>query len=126
MLVKYVMTLTTWFLLSNNAFATTYPFESSVVLHGKIMMIKSLHPSAQFSGGKQPAIVLNQRIIVEDSNGQIKTKLIQLISSNHILYSKLFKNNGKNITVTCNKLFRAETAHHTTKVICNVNRVQYQ
>jgi len=125
-MLKYIIMLGSAFLLSSTVLAKNYQFNNTAILQGKVLIIKSLHPNPQFHGGKQPAIALNQQVTVEDEDGQIKTKLIQLISSDSAAYSKLFKNNGKNITVTCDSLFRAETGHHTTKVLCDANHIHYR
>ena len=95
-------------------------------ISGKLLKIKSLHPNPTFSDEIQIAVVLNQQINVDGEEGLVKTKLIQLVDNDMKRYNQYFKNEHKTITVKCSELFRAETAHHTTKVLCFVDSVRYK
>ena len=95
-------------------------------ISGKLLKIKSLHPNPTFSDEIQIAVVLNQQINVDGDAGLVKTKLIQLVDTNIQRYNQYFKKEGKAIDVKCSELFRAETAHHTTKVLCFVDSVRYK
>ena len=95
-------------------------------ISGKLLKIKSLHPNPTFSDEIQIAVVLNQQINVDGEEGLVKTKLIQLVDTNMQRYNQYFKKEGKAIDVKCSELFRAETAHHTTKVLCFVDSVKYK
>ena len=95
-------------------------------ISGKLLKIKSLHPNPTFSDEIQIAVVLNQQINVDGDAGLVKTKLIQLVDTNIQRYNQYFKKEGKAIDVKCSELFRAETAHHTTKVLCFVDSVKYK
>ena len=95
-------------------------------ISGKLLKIKSLHPNPTFSDEIQIAVALNQQINVDGEEGLVKTKLIQLVDTNIQRYNQYFKKEGKAIDVKCSELFRAETAHHTTKVLCFVDSVKYK
>jgi len=104
----------------------TFYYGEPAAISGKLLKIKSLHPNQKTFGGNQIALALDQQINVDGEEGLVKTKLIQLVDSNSQRYNQFFKNEHKTITVKCSELFRAETAHHTTKVLCFVDSVKYK
>ena len=106
--------------------AQTAYYGEPTTISGKLLKIKSLHPNPTFSDEIQIAVVLNQQINVDGEEGLVKTKLIQLVDTNMQRYNQYFKKEGKAIDVKCSELFRAETAHHTTKVLCFVDSVRYK
>lgn len=106
--------------------AQTFYYGKPATISGKLLKIKSLHPNQETFGGNQIALALDQQINVDGEEGLEKTKLIQLVDSNMQRYKQYFKKEGKAIDVKCSELFRAETAHHTTKVLCFVDSVKYK
>lgn len=106
--------------------AQTFHYGKPATISGKLLKIKSLHPNQETFGGNQIALALDQQINVDGEEGLEKTKLIQLVDSNMQRYKQYFKKEGKAIDVKCSELFRAETAHHTTKVLCFVDSVKYK
>lgn len=106
--------------------AQTFYYDKPAVLHGKLLKIKSLHPNQEMFSGNQIAVALNQIVNVDGADGLVKTKLIQLVDMNKSRYSMLFKKEGKPVIIECKELFRGHTAHHTTKVLCVVNAVQFK
>ena len=106
--------------------AQTAYYGEPTTISGKLLKIKCLHPNQKEFGGNQIAVALNQQLNVDGEEGLVKTKLIQLVDSHDQRYNQLFKNEHKAITVKCSALFRAETAHHTTKVLCFVDSIQYK
>ena len=106
--------------------AQTFYYGKPATISGKLLKIKSLHPNQDTFGGNQIALALDQQINVDGEEGLEKTKLIQLVDSNMQRYNQYFKKEGKAIDVKCSELFRAETAHHTTKVLCFVDSVKYK
>lgn len=106
--------------------AQTFYYGKPATISGKLLKIKSLHPNQETFGGNQIALALDQQINVDGEEGLEKTKLIQLVDSNMQRYNQYFKKEGKAIDVKCSELFRAETAHHTTKVLCFVDSVKYK
>ncbi|MDN5476605.1 DUF4431 domain-containing protein [Acinetobacter guillouiae] len=114
------------FAVSGLSQAQTAYYGEPATISGKLLKIKSLHPNPAFSGETQIAVALNQQLNVDGEEGLVKTKLIQLVDSNDQRYNQFFKNEHKAITVKCSELFRAETAHHTTKVLCFVESVKYK
>lgn len=106
--------------------AQTIYYDRPVVLQGKLLKIKSLHPNQEVFGGNQIALALDQIIKVDGRDGLVKTKLIQLVDMNASRYSMLFKKEGTPVTIACEELFRGHTAHHTTKVLCVVKAVQFK
>ncbi len=105
--------------------AQTFYYGESAVLTGKLLKIKSQHFNPEFAKEIQIAVSLDQQVEVDGDAGLVKTKLIQIVGGNSQVYSSLFKNEGKAVKVKCAELFRAETAHHTTKVLCYLDSVQY-
>lgn len=93
---------------------------------GKLLRIKSLHPNQEAFGGHQIAVTLDQQINVDGRDGLVKTKLIQLVDFKNTRYQSFFKNEGKQVQIKCEELFRRHTAHHTTKVLCIVDSVSYK
>ena len=106
--------------------AQTAYYGEPTTISGKLLKIKSLHPNQKEFGGNQIAVALNQQLNVDGEEGLVKTKLIQLVDNDMKRYNQYFKNEHKTITVKCSELFRAETAHHTTKVLCFVDSVRYK
>jgi hypothetical protein len=106
--------------------AQTFYYGKPATISGKLLKIKSLHPNQETFGGNQIALALDQQINVDGEEGLEKTKLIQLVDSNMQRYKQYFKKEGKAIDVKCSELFRAETAHHTTKVLCFVDSIKYK
>lgn len=106
--------------------AQTFYYGKPATISGKLLKIKSLHPNQETFGGNQIALALDQQINVDGEEGLEKTKLIQLVDSNMQRYNQYFKKEGKAIDVKCSELFHAETAHHTTKVLCFVDSVKYK
>lgn len=104
----------------------TFYYGEPATISGKLLKIKSLHPNQKIFGGNQIALALDKQINVDGEEGLVKTKLIQLVDSNSQRYNQFFKNEHKIIIVKCSELFRAETAHHTTKVLCFVDSVKYK
>lgn len=112
------------------SYAKTISYGEPVVLEGKILIIKSLDDE-QFKDAKYPAIRLNKQITVNGNNdeinqGEIKTKLLQLVDVNHARYNKYYKYNGRDITVYCEELFHSHTIHHNTKVLCVVDNIKWK
>ena len=105
--------------------AQTSYYDQPATISGKLLRIKSLHPNQEVFGGNQIALALDQQINVDGTEGLVKTKLIQLVDSDP-RYSSLFKNEGKSAKIKCSELFRSHTAHHSTKVLCVVDSVQYK
>ena len=105
--------------------AQTFYYGETATITGKLLRIKSLHPNQEAFGGNQIAVALDQQINVDGEEGLVKTKLIQLVDD-HPSYSDLFNKEGKSVQVKCTELFRAHTAHHSTKVLCVVDSVQYK
>lgn len=105
--------------------AQTFYYGKPASISGKLLKIKSLHPNQETFGGNQIALALDERIDVDGEEGLVKTKLIQLVDTNMQRYNQYFKKEGKALDVKCKELFRAETAHHTTKVLCFVDAVKY-
>ena len=105
--------------------AQTFYYDQPATITGKLLRIKSLHPNQEVFGGNQIALALDQQINVDGAEGLVKTKLIQLVDSDP-RYSSLFKNEGKSVKIKCSELFRSHTAHHSTKVLCVVDSVQYK
>lgn len=105
--------------------AQTFYYDQPATISGKLLRIKSLHPNQEVFGGNQIALALDQQINVDGTEGLVKTKLIQLVDSDP-RYSSLFKNEGKSVKIKCSELFRSHTAHHSTKVLCAVDSVQYK
>lgn len=105
--------------------AQTFYYGQPATLSGKLLKIKSLHPNQEAFGGNQIALALDNQVSVDGEDGLVKTKLIQLVDSDP-RYSSLFKKEGKPVKIKCSELFRSHTAHHTTKVLCVVQSVQYQ
>lgn len=106
--------------------AQTFYYDKPATLNGKLLRIKSLHPNQEVFGGNQIALALDQQINVDGTEGLVKTKLIQLVDYNNARYTSLFKNEGKSAKIKCSELFRSHTAHHSTKVLCVVDSVQYK
>ena len=106
--------------------AQTFYYGKPATISGELLKIKSLHPNPNFAGEIQIAVALNQQINVDGDAGLVKTKLIQLVDTNIQRYNQYFKKEGKAIDVKCSELFRAETAHHTTKVLCFVDSIKYK
>lgn len=104
----------------------TFYYEQPATLTGKILVIKSLHFNQEDFGGNQIAIALDRQVHVDGEEGLVKTKLIQLVDTNEKRYQQYFRSNNKRITVKCNSLFRAHTAHHSTKVLCMVESSHYR
>ena len=105
--------------------AQTAYYGEPTTISGKLLKIKSLHPNQEEFGGNQIAVALNQQLNVDGEDGLVKTKLIQLVDSNP-RYASLFKKEGKAVQIRCSELFRGHTAHHTTKVLCDVDSVKYK
>lgn len=117
-------------IICSMSYAKTISYGEPVVLEGKILIIKSLDDE-QFKDAKYPAIRLNKQITVNGNNdeinqGEIKTKLLQLVDVNHARYNKYYKYNGRDITVYCEELFRSHTIHHNTKVLCVVDNIKWK
>ena len=106
--------------------AQTFYYDEPAIITGKLLRIKSLHPNQEMFGGNQIALALDQQINVDGAEGLVKTKLIQLVDCNNARYTSLFKNEGKSAKIKCSELFRSHTAHHSTKVLCVVDSVQYK
>ncbi len=106
--------------------AQTFYYDQPATITGKLLRIKSLHPNQEVFGGNQIALALDQQINVDGAEGLVKTKLIQLVDYNNARYTSLFKNEGKSAKIKCSELFRSHTAHHSTKVLCVVDSVQYK
>ena len=126
--MKKMALITVISLLSFTALAQaqTVYYGEPTTISGKLLKIKSLHPNQKEFGGNQIAVALNQQLNVDGEEGLVKTKLIQLVDTDMKRYNQYFKNEHKAITVKCSELFRAETAHHTTKVLCFVDSVKYK
>ena len=105
--------------------AQTSYYDQPATISGKLLRIKSLHPNQEVFGGNQIALALDQQINVDGTEGLVKTKLIQLVDSDP-RYSSLFKKEGKSVQIKCSELFRSHTAHHSTKVLCVVDSIQYK
>ena len=105
--------------------AQTFYYDQPATISGKLLRIKSLHPNQEVFGGNQIALALDQQINVDGTEGLVKTKLIQLVDGDP-RYSSLFKKEGKSAKIKCSELFRSHTAHHSTKVLCVVDSVQYK
>ncbi|MEG2445270.1 MAG: DUF4431 domain-containing protein [Acinetobacter sp.] len=106
--------------------AQTFYYDQPATISGKLLRIKSLHPNQEVFGGNQIALALDQQINVDGTEGLVKTKLIQLVDYNDARYTSLFKKEGKSAKIKCSELFRSHTAHHSTKVLCVVDSVQYK
>ena len=106
--------------------AQTFYYGEPATISGKLLRIKSLHPNQEAFGGNQIAVTLNHQINVDGEEGLVKTKLIQLVDYKNNRYQSLFKNEGKQVRVKCEELFRGHTAHHTTKVLCVVDSISYK
>lgn len=106
--------------------AQTFYYGEPATISGKLLRIKSLHPNQEAFGGNQIAVTLNQQINVDGEEGLVKTKLIQLVDFKNTRYQSFFKNEGKQVQIKCEELFRGHTAHHTTKVLCVVDSVSYK
>lgn len=106
--------------------AQTFYYDEPAIITGKLLRIKSLHPNQEVFGGNQIALTLDQQINVDGDEGLVKTKLIQLVDYNNARYTSLFKSEGKSAKIKCSELFRSHTAHHSTKVLCVVDSVQYK
>lgn len=122
-MIRYLLLL---LLIPRCVFAQTFQYEQPAALKGKVLIIKSLHPNPDFRGEKQPAIALSQSVMVEDEDGSVETKLIQLIDRKRDSYDKLLKSNDRSIYVECETLFRPISGHHTTKVLCMVDDVYFK
>jgi len=105
--------------------AQTFYYGEPAVLTGKLLKIKSQHFNPELAKEIQIAVSLDQQVEVDGQAGLVKTKLIQIVGGSSQVYSSLFKNEGKSVKVKCAELFRAETAHHTTKVLCDLDSIQY-
>lgn len=106
------------------AYASEYTIDHPATITGKIATIKSLHPNPEFRGEKQIAIRPHRKLQVKMSDGSVvNTQLIQLISSD-IPYKRLFAQEHQNVRLYCTSLFEQETAHHTTKILCDVEKVE--
>lgn len=106
--------------------AQTFYYGEPATISGKLLRIKSLHPNQEAFGGHQIAVTLDQQINVDGGDGLVKTKLIQLVDFKDTRYQSFFKNEGKQVQIKCEELFRGHTAHHTTKVLCVVDSVSYK
>lgn len=106
--------------------AETFYYDKPAVLDGQLLKIKSLHPNQEAFGGNQIAISLDRVINVDGNEGLVKTKLIQLVDVDAKRYTGLFNKDGKPVNVVCDELFRAHTAHHTTKVLCVVKSIGFK
>ena len=106
--------------------AQAFYYDEPAIITGKLLRIKSLHPNQEMFGGNQIALALDQQINVDGAEGLVKTKLIQLVDYNDARYTSLFKKEGKSVQIKCSELFRSHTAHHSTKVLCVVDSVQYK
>lgn len=106
--------------------AQNFYYDQPATISGKLLRIKSLHPNQEVFGGNQIALALDQQINVDGTEGLVKTKLIQLVDYNDARYTSLFKKEGKPVQIKCSELFRSHTAHHSTKVLCVVDSVQYK
>lgn len=113
-------------LIPSLSHAQTFYYGEPATISGKLLRIKSLHPNQEAFGGNQIAVALNQQINVDGEEGLVKTKLIQLVDYKNNRYQSLFKNEGKQVQVKCEELFRGHTAHHTTKVLCVVDSISYK
>ncbi|OOR98964.1 hypothetical protein B0187_06800 [Haemophilus paracuniculus] len=114
--------------------AQTQPITTGqpVLLNGKLSIIKSLHPAPAFYGKPLPAIRPFNTLSVSPSfddlefmSNTVRTKLIQLSIDDVNLRNKVLRSEGKKATVYCYSLFPAHTAHHTTKVLCNVADIKF-
>ena len=101
-------------------------YDKPAILDGQLLKIKSLHPNLEAFGGNQIAIALDRVIKVDGNGGLVRTKLIQLVDIDEKRYKELFNKDGKPVRVVCNELFRAHTAHHTTKVLCVVKSIVFK
>lgn len=71
---------------------------------------------------RYPAIFLPNTIAIPTDEGQVKTRLIQLVdltSSGNVLPKNFDKKVGSPITVIC------DNAHHITKALCLVKKVSF-
>ena len=111
--------------LSMNTYAQEYIINQPATISGKMATIKSLHPNPEFYGNKQVAIRPHHVLHVDMNDGRvIQTQLIQLTTSNERIYKQLFALEHKNVQLKCDSLFEGHTAHHTTKVLCSVEKIQ--
>lgn len=110
-------------IFSTHTMAKNMSMDLPGFIDGKVLIIKSKHPSPAFNGELQPAIALDEEYVFDN---RARTKLIQVLSNDNKLYDKLLNSNGKKVQVSCNEFFRAETAHHTTKILCSTNRVIFK
>lgn len=131
--MKNFQLLILYLIVSNiTVYAQSAYYNQPITLKGKILIIKSLDDE-QYSNAKYPAITLNEQLIVDSNNpnddinqGQVKTKLLQLIDFDKNRYQKYYNADGRNVTVYCSELFRSHTVHHNTKVLCVVENIRWE
>lgn len=109
---------------TSSAYAQEFLIDDPAIITGKLATIKSLHPNPDFQREKQIAIRPHRKLQVHMKDGRvITTQLIQLVSAN-IPYKRLFAQEHQNVRLFCASLFEQETAHHTTKILCDVEKVE--
>jgi len=132
-MIKKLIAFVLMLQIAGFSIAASLTYNQPVTLKGKIVILKSAHPSPAFKGEKQPAILLNTPINVkadpkdETTETEKNVSLIQLSAGvQDKLYEQLKRANGKPATIRCSDLFHSFTAHHTTKVLCTINKVQLE